>query len=255
MNKHAGQDYDASLLRLQIELVKLQRHVIARGQKILIILEGRDGAGKDGTIKRITEHLSPRDIRVVALPKPSDREATQWYFQRYVAHLPAAGEIVIFNRSWYNRAGVEKVMGFCTDEEYDIFLRTVPVFEQMLTDAGITIIKYYLDIDRREQKSRLAERHKNPLKQWKISPIDEKALKHWEDYTKARDVMLRMSDSAHAPWMVVRADDKKAARLAIINDLIGRVEYKEADRRFTHEDPPVIARFDEACLTSGILAA
>jgi polyphosphate kinase 2 len=255
MSKHAEHDYDASLLRLQIELVKLQRHVIARGQKILIILEGRDGAGKDGTIKRITEHLSPRDIRVVALPKPSDREATQWYFQRYVAHLPAAGEIVIFNRSWYNRAGVEKVMGFCTDEEYDIFLRTVPVFEQMLADAGTTIIKYYLDIDRREQKSRLAERHKNPLKQWKISPIDDKALKHWEDYTKARDVMLRMSDSVHAPWMVVRADDKKSARLAIINDLIGRVDYKAADRSFQYTDPPIISRFDEACLTNGILAA
>jgi len=256
MSKHGdgGRPYDEVLLRLQVELVKLQRHVIARGQKVLVILEGRDGAGKDGTIKRITEHLSPRDIRVVALPKPSDREATQWYFQRYVAHLPAAGEIVIFNRSWYNRAGVEKVMGFCTDEEYDIFLRTVPIFEQMLTDSGIIIIKYYLDIDRQEQKSRLAERHKNPLKQWKISPIDEKALKHWDDYTKARDVMLRMSDSAHAPWMVVRADDKKAARLAIINDLISRVDYKEADRTFRHQDPPVIARFDEACLTSGILA-
>jgi polyphosphate kinase 2 len=247
--------YEKTLHRLQVELVKLQRHVIARGQKVLVILEGRDGAGKDGTIKRITEHLSPRDIRVVALPKPSDREATQWYFQRYAAHLPAAGEIVIFNRSWYNRAGVEKVMGFCTDEEYDIFLRTVPVFEQMLSDAGITIIKYYLDIDRREQKSRLAERHKNPLKQWKISPIDEKALKHWDDYTKARDVMLRMSDSAHAPWMVVRADDKKSARLAIIHDLISRVDYKEADRALPHQDPPVIARFDASCLTSGILAA
>jgi polyphosphate kinase 2 len=256
MTSSASKDhYEAALYRLQVELVKLQRHLIARGQKILVILEGRDGAGKDGTIKRITEHLSPRDIRVVALPKPSDREATQWYFQRYVAHLPAAGEFVIFNRSWYNRAGVEKVMGFCTDEEYEVFLRTVPVFEQMLTESGITIIKYYLDIDRREQKNRLAERHKNPLKQWKISPIDENALKHWDDYTRARDKMLRMSDSAHAPWMVVRADDKKAARLAIINDLITRVDYKEADRAFRHEDPPIIARFDEACLTNGILAA
>jgi polyphosphate kinase 2 len=251
---NAEHGYAKTLYRLQVELVKLQRHVIARGQKVLIILEGRDGAGKDGTIKRITEHLSPRDIRVVALPKPSDREATQWYFQRYVGHLPAAGEIVIFNRSWYNRAGVEKVMGFCTDEEYDIFLRTVPVFEQMLAEAGITIIKYYLDIDRREQKNRLLDRHKNPLKQWKISPIDEKALKHWDDYTKARDAMLRMSDSAHAPWMVVRADDKKAARLAIINDLIGRVDYAEPDRQQVGGHPPIIARFDESCLTSGILA-
>jgi polyphosphate kinase 2 len=249
----ADRGYDKKLYHLQVELVKLQRHVIARGDKVLIILEGRDGAGKDGTIKRITEHLSPRDIRVVALPKPSDREATQWYFQRYVEHLPAAGEIVIFNRSWYNRAGVEKVMGFCTDEEYDIFLRNVPVFEQMLAEAGITIIKYYLDIDRHEQKNRLLDRHKNPLKQWKISPIDEKALKHWDDYTKARDVMLRMSDSAHAPWMVVRADDKKAARLAIIRDLIGRVDYREAAPA-ERQDPPIIARFDEASLSNGILA-
>jgi len=255
MNKASDAGYEETLLRLQIELVKLQRHVIARGQKILVILEGRDGAGKDGTIKRITEHLSPRDIRVVALPKPSDREATQWYFQRYVAHLPAAGEIVLFNRSWYNRAGVEKVMGFCTDEEYDVFLRTVPVFERMLADAGTVIIKYYLDIDRRAQKHRLAERHKNPLKQWKISPIDEKALKHWDDYTKARDVMLRMSDSAHAPWMVVRADDKKAARLAVIADILARVDYKEADRALAPRDPPVIARFGEACFNSGMLAS
>jgi polyphosphate kinase 2 len=256
MSKHeADQGYGETLFRLQVELVKLQRHVIARGQKVLVILEGRDGAGKDGTIKRITEHLSPRDIRVVALPKPSNREATQWYFQRYVTHLPAAGEIVIFNRSWYNRAGVEKVMGFCTDEEYDVFLRTVPVFEQMLTESGIVIIKYYLDIDRHEQKNRLAERHKNPLKQWKISPIDEKALKHFDDYTKARDVMLRMSDSATAPWMVVRADDKKAARLAIMQDLISRVDYREADRSLAPQDPPVIARFDESCLTNGMLAA
>jgi polyphosphate kinase len=246
--------YEKNLYKLQVELVKLQRHVIGRGQKVLIILEGRDGAGKDGTIKRITEHLSPRDIRVVALPKPSDREATQWYFQRYVEHLPAAGEIVLFNRSWYNRAGVEKVMGFCSDAEYDEFLRTVPIFEQMLRDAGIILIKYYLDIDRAEQKKRLKDRHKDLLKQWKISPIDEKALKHWDDYTKARDVMLRMTDSASAPWMVVRADDKKAARLAVIRDLIGRVDYKEAGTDLPQHDLSIIARFDESCLTNGMLS-
>jgi polyphosphate kinase 2 len=250
MGKH--KNYDETLRELQIELVRLQRHVIAHGQKILVILEGRDGAGKDGTIKRITEHLSPRDIRVVALPKPSDREAGEWYFQRYVAHLPAVGEIVIFNRSWFNRAGVEKVMGFCTDTEYDEFLRTVPVFEQMLADAGIKIIKYYLDIDRREQKKRLEARHEDPLKQWKISPIDEKAMKHFDDYTKARDVMLRMTDSAAAPWMVVRADDKKAARLAIISDLITRVDYKEHVK--TAHDLDILRRFDESCLTDGMLA-
>ncbi len=245
-------DYEKKLHDLQIELVKLQRHVITRGEKLLIILEGRDGAGKDGTIKRITEHLSPRDIRVVALPEPSDREATEWYFQRYVEHLPAAGEIVIFNRSWYNRAGVEQVMGFCTQSEYDVFLRTVPVFEQMLADAGTRIIKYYLDIDRAEQKKRLEARHHDPLKQWKISPIDEKALKHWDDYTKARNVMLRLTDSASSPWTVVRADDKKAARLAIIQDLITRVDYKDAGPHAPR--PEIISRFDESCLTNGLLA-
>lgn len=250
--KTAG--YADMLHELQVELVKLQRHVIARGEKVLIILEGRDGAGKDGTIKRITEHLSPRDIRIVALPKPSDREATQWYFQRYVAHLPAAGEIVIFNRSWYNRAGVEHVMGFCSPAEYDEFLRNVPVFEQMLAEAGIKLIKYYLDINRAEQKQRLAARHTDELKQWKISPIDEKALKHWDDYTKARNIMLRMTDSANAPWMVVRADDKKTARLAVIRDLISRVDYHESKPVKGGDPPLIIARFDETCLENGILA-
>jgi polyphosphate kinase 2 len=251
--KKPDQGYAQTLHDLQVELVKLQRHVIAKGEKILIILEGRDGAGKDGTIKRITEHLSPRDIRVVALPKPSDREASEWYFQRYIAHLPAAGEIVVFNRSWYNRAGVEHVMGFCSQAQYDEFLKTVPVFEQMLAESGVKLIKYYLDIDRHEQKKRLADRHKDPLKQWKISPIDEKALDHWDDYTKARDAMLRLTDSANAPWMVVRADDKKAARLAIIRDLIGRVDYHEA-KPLKQDQPAIIARFDETCLTNGLLA-
>ena len=250
----SGARYEKTLYRLQVELVKLQRHVIGSGQKILIILEGRDGAGKDGTIKRITEHLSPRDIRIVALPKPSDREATEWYFQRYVQHLPACGEIVIFNRSWYNRAGVEKVMGFCTATEYDDFLRTVPVIEQMLCDSGIIIIKYYLDIDRQEQRKRLQARRDDPLKQWKISPIDDAAIGHWDDYTNARNTMLRMTGSACAPWNVVRADDKKAARLAIIRDLITRVDYKEASNLPDH-DMSVIARFEEACLTNGILAS
>ena len=246
--------YGIKLHELQVELVKLQRHVIARGEKVLIILEGRDGAGKDGTIKRIIEHLSPRDIRVVALPKPSDREETQWYFQRYIAHLPAAGEIVIFNRSWYNRAGVEHVMGFCSQTEYDEFLRNVPVFEHMLAEAGIRLVKYYLDISHKEQKHRLEARHENPLKQWKISPIDEKALKHWDDYTKARDVMLRMTDSADAPWMVVVANDKKAARLAIIRDLISRIDYKDSPADMPPGDDRIIARFDETCLTNGMLA-
>ena len=245
--------YDKTLHDLQVELVKLQRHVIAEKGKVLIILEGRDGAGKDGTIKRITEHLSPRDIRIVALPKPSDVEVSQWYFQRYVTHLPAAGEVVIFNRSWYNRAGVEHVMGFCSEDEYHAFLRDAPIFEALLVESGITIIKYYLDIDRAEQKKRLAARRKDPLKQWKISPIDEKAMKHFDDYTKARNAMLRATDSASAPWMVVRADDKKAARLAIIADLITRVNYHNA---IAHQgDNKIVSRFDETCFTNGMLAS
>jgi polyphosphate kinase 2 len=245
-------DYDKTLHRLQVELVKLQRHVIAQGRKVLVILEGRDTAGKDGTIKRITEHLSPRDIRIVALPKPSDREESQWYFQRYVEHLPAAGEIVFFNRSWYNRAGVEHVMGFCAPAEYHQFLRDVPVFETMLVQSGVTVIKYYLDISRKEQEKRLADRHEDPLKQWKISPIDEKALHHFDDYTKARDKMLRLTDSAAAPWMVVRAGDKKAARLAVIADLITRVEYEDAVKHDLHGE--VVRRFDESCIAGGFLA-
>jgi polyphosphate kinase len=245
-------NYAKQLRHLQIELVKLQRHVIAKGTKLLIILEGRDTAGKDGTIKRITEHLSPRDIRIMALSKPSDVEATQWYFQRYVPHLPAAGEIVLFNRSWYNRAGVEHVMGFCTEGEYQEFMRDVPLFEGMLAQGGVTILKYYLDIDKKEQKKRLESRRHDPLKQWKISPIDEKALHHFDDYTKARDNMLRQTDSAAAPWMVVRAEDKKKARLALIADLISRVEYHDATKHETHEQ--IVARFDEACLTNGMLA-
>ena len=244
MSKH--ESYRKTLRRLQIALVTLQRHVIARGQKVLVILEGRDGAGKDGAIKRITEHLSPRDIRVVALPKPSDIEATQWYFQRYVAHLPAGGEIVIFNRSWYNRAGVERVMGFCSGAEYDEFLHTAPVFERMLHDAGIVIVKYYLDIDRAEQKRRLAARRRDRLKQWKISPIDDAAIKHFDDYTKARDIMLRATDSEVAPWTVVRADDKKAARLGIIADLVRRLDHKAVDG--AAPESKVVRRFDESWL-------
>jgi polyphosphate kinase 2 len=247
-----SKEYDKQLHHLQVELVKLQRHVIAQGKKLLIILEGRDAAGKDGTIKRITEHLSPRDIRIVALPKPSDLQTTQWYFQRYVAHLPASGEIVLFNRSWYNRAGVEPVMGFCTEDEYHEFLRNVPVFENMLVQGGITILKYYLDIGRKEQKKRLESRRTDPLKQWKISPIDEKALHHFDDYTKARNKMLRQTDSADGPWMVVRAEDKKAARLALIADLISRVDYHDATPHETDEQ--IVRRFDGACITDGMLA-
>ena len=253
MAEHKTARYADALRTLQIAVVGLQRHVIADGRKVLIIVEGRDGAGKDGAIKRITEHLSPRNIRVIALPKPSDVEATQWYFQRYVAHLPAAGEIVIFNRSWYNRAGVERVMGFCSEAEYDAFIRTVPVFERMLREAGIFIIKYYLDIDRAEQKKRLAARRGDPLKRWKISPIDQHAMKHFDDYSKARDAMLRLTDSDAAPWTIVRADHKKPARLGIIADLVQSLDHR--DPPGAHDiDRAVVCRFTEACFSNGMLA-
>jgi polyphosphate kinase 2 len=248
----AHHDYDAKLRQLQIKLVTVQRHVIASRKAVLIILEGRDGAGKDGTIKRITEHLSPRDIRVVALPKPSDTEARQWYFQRYAAQLPAAGEIVIFNRSWYNRAGVERVMGFCSDAEYRDFLIIAPQFEALLAHAGITLLKYYLDIDREEQRKRLEARREDPLKQWKISPIDEKALAHFDDYTKARDAMLLATHSESAPWSVVRADDKKAARLAVITDLVARLDPAAADHKHGSK---ILQRFSEGLMGEEFLAS
>lgn len=254
--KKTGSDgYAAELRRLQIQLVCLQRHLIARNEKLLVIIEGRDGAGKDGTIKRITEHMSPRETRVVALGKPSDREQTEWYFQRHVAHLPAGGEFVLFNRSWYNRAGVERVMGFCTDAEYEAFMTSVPLFEDLLARSGIRLLKYYLDIDRDEQKKRLAQRERDPLKQWKISPIDKVALKHWKAYSRARDAMLSRSHSAVAPWIIVRADDKKLARLNLIRDLLSRLEYDDKARpKLLAPDRHVVFSFDAEALRDGRLA-
>lgn len=247
--------YADQLRDLQIELVRLQRHLIRTGGKLLVLLEGRDGAGKDGTIKVILEHMSPRESRVVALGKPSDREATQWYFQRYVSHLPAAGDFVLFNRSWYNRAGVERVMGFCSDEEYKHFLRDVPVFEEMLVHSGIHLFKYYLDIDRAEQKRRLDARRVDPLKQWKISPIDEAALKHWKDYSKARDAMLQKTSSTVSPWTIVSANDKKTARLNVIRDLLSRIDYKDKGRAVKPApDRSVVFPFNTAVLRDGKLA-
>ncbi|WP_370152309.1 polyphosphate kinase 2 [Ferrovibrio sp.] len=248
-------DYQADLRKLQIQLVRLQRHLIASGEKMLVIIEGRDGAGKDGTIKRITEHMSPRETRVVALGKPSDREQTQWYFQRHVAHLPAAGEFVLFNRSWYNRAGVERVMGFCTDAEYEAFMGAVPVFEELLVRSGIRLVKYYLDIHRREQEKRLAARTRDPLKQWKVSPIDKVALKHWKAYSRARDAMLSRCNSVAAPWVVVRADDKKTARLNLIRDLLSRLDYEgKAAPRQIAPDRRIVFPFDVEALHDGRLA-
>jgi polyphosphate kinase 2 len=218
-------DYEDELEALQIELVKLQRDLIEKGARVLVIFEGRDGAGKDGTIKRVTEHMSPRETRVFAPPKPSDREKGEWYYQRFVEQLPSNGEFVLFNRSWYNRAGVERVMGFCTDKEVEEFFDTVTFFESLLIRSGLHLRKYYLDISREEQKQRLQDRSKDPLKTWKNSPVDAVAIKKWKAYTKARDEMFRRTSHGLAPWRVVRANHKKLARLNLIKDLLDSFSY------------------------------
>ncbi|MEP6749717.1 MAG: polyphosphate kinase 2 [Bacteroidota bacterium] len=220
-----------TLHELYIELVKLQKEIIASDIKLLVILEGRDAAGKDGTVKRIIKHLSPRDTRVVALGKPTDFQEREWYFQRYVSHLPASGEFVLFNRSWYNRLGVEKVMGFCTDRQYKSFFTEVASFENGLVEADFIILKYYLDISKKEQENRLEDRRKDPLKQWKISPIDEVAHKHWKDYSDARDEMLLRTNFKHAPWFIVNADNKHEAHIALITHLLDRMEYHNKDKK------------------------
>jgi len=224
--------YFRQLLRLQAELVKLQDWVVAARERIVILFEGRDAAGKGGAIKRISQRLNPRVCRVVALPAPSDRERSQWYFQRYVSHLPAAGEIVLFDRSWYNRAGVEHVMGFCTPEEYEEFFRSVPEFERMLVRSGIRLLKYYLSITDDEQHLRFLARIADPLKQWKLSPMDLEARRRWEEYTKAKEVMLQRSHIPEARWWVVQAVDKKRARLDCIDHLLKQFPYTEQ-----HRDP------------------
>ena len=234
------EEYKSELRELQIELVKLQRDIISYDRKILIIFEGRDAAGKDGTIKRIIQHLSPRETRVVALGKPSDKDRSSWYFQRYVGHLPSAREMVLMNRSWYNRAGVERVMGFCSHCEYEDFMNTVITFEQMLVRSGIQILKYYLDISKDEQAKRLEGRRINPLKQWKISPIDEVAIEHWDDYTAAKNEMFRRTDNPLTPWHIVRTDSKKIARLNVIRHIINNVEYPDGEKRIKAPDENVI---------------
>ena len=246
--------YKNNLHMLQIELVKLQRHFIQCDDKILILFEGRDAAGKDGTIKRIVQHLSPRETRVVALAKPSDRDRTSWYFQRYVPHLPAAQELVLFNRSWYNRAGVERVMGFCTEAEYQEFMGSVSDFEHMLVRSGIKLLKYYLDISKPEQKQRLHERKSDPLTQWKVSALDQLALKKWEQYSLARDEMLARTHTAVAPWTIVRADDKHLARLNIIKDLLSRLHYADKDERLIPPDLRIVSTYSAPYLDSGLLA-
>jgi len=219
--------YNKELRRLHVELVKLQEWVRAKGLKVVVIFEGRDAAGKGGVIKRITESLNPRVCRVVALPAPTEREKTQWYFQRYVAHLPAAGEIVLFDRSWYNRAGVERVMGFCTEEEHAEFLRSVPEFERMLVRSGIILIKYWFSVSDKEQEQRFQARMADPTKRWKISPMDLESRLHWVEYSKAKDEMFSYTDIKQAPWYVVEADNKQCARLNCIRHLLSLIPYED----------------------------
>ena len=245
---------EQELIPLQIELVKLQRHLIASGGKLLVILEGRDAAGKDGTIKRVVEHLSPRETRVVALPVPSERDKTLWYFERWVRHLPAASEFVLFNRSWYNRAGVERVMGFCTHDEFEEFMESVPDFEQMLTRSGIHLLKYYLDVSKAEEAARLQDRRRDPLKQWKSSPLDAVAQERWDDYSRARDEMLRRTHSKSTPWTIVRADHKHLAHMNLVRDLLSRVDYEDKTRSLLDIDRDVVFPYPGGKPVKGLLA-
>jgi polyphosphate kinase 2 len=232
--RHERRVYFRELFKLQAELVKLQDWIVEEQQKVVILFEGRDAAGKGSAIKRITQRLNPRVCRVVALPAPSDRERTQWYFQRYVPHLPAAGEMVLFDRSWYNRAGVERVMGFCTDGDVEEFFRSVPEFERMLVRSGIKLIKYWFSITDEEQYLRFLGRIHDPLKQWKLSPMDLESRRRWEDYTRAKEIMLDRTHIAEAPWWVVQAVDKKRARLNCIHHLLSLFSYAETPK------PPVV---------------
>lgn len=224
-----GKVYKNELARLQLELVKLQRWIKENGLKVVVLFEGRDAAGKGGVIKRITESLNPRVCRVVALGIPTEREKTQWYFQRYVSQLPAAGELVLFDRSWYNRAGVERVMGFCTEDEYREFLRSCPEFERMLIRSGIVLIKYWFSVSDEEQEKRFLQRINNPAKRWKLSPMDKYSRSKWVDYSRAKDEMFAYTDIKQAPWYVVNADDKKRARLNCISHLLTLIQYKELE--------------------------
>ena len=236
MSKGAGKpeklnkaEYEKELERLQIQLVRMQEWIVESGAKVVVVFEGRDTAGKGGVIKRITERTSPRVIRTVALTTPTEREKTQWYFQRYVAHLPAAGEMVLFDRSWYNRAGVEKVMGFCTDEEYHEFMRSAPRFERMLQRSGIILLKYWLSISDEEQERRFKARIKDPAKQWKLSPMDIESRARWVDYAEAKDEMFAYTDTKQTPWFVVDTDSKKTARLNLISHLLDQIPYESVE--------------------------
>jgi polyphosphate kinase 2 len=244
-SRMSREEYDLVKRRLQIELIKLQNWVKDRGEKIVLVFEGRDAAGKGGTIKRFTEHLNPRGAQIVALEKPTERERTQWYFQRYVAHLPAAGEIVFFDRSWYNRAGVERVMGFCSQTEYEEFMRQTPDFERMLVRSGIHLIKFWFSVSRAEQRTRFVVRQVDPVRHWKLSPMDLASLDKWEDYTEAKLAMFYYTDTARAPWTVVKSNDKKRARLEAMRHVLHRFDYDD-------KDIELVGRPDEKIVGRGV---
>jgi polyphosphate kinase 2 len=246
-------DKEEDLIAAQVALVGLYQQVAKAGRRVIIVLEGRDAAGKDGTIRRITENLPTRPVRAVSLPAPNERDRVSWYFQRYIVQFPAGGEIVIFNRSWYNRAGVEPVMGFCTPEQTEHFLQIVPRFEALLVDDGFELLKYYLDISREEQKQRLAERAQDPLKVWKIGPLDSKAMEKFEAYSEARDKMLLRTHAGQTPWTIVRGDKKPKARLAIIRDIVARLAPDQSGKAGP-VDPEVLRPFDAAALSNGFLS-
>jgi polyphosphate kinase 2 len=236
-------DYEREKRLLQIELLKLQNWIKASGERLVVLFEGRDAAGKGGTIKRFMEHLNPRGARVVALEKPSERESTEWYFQRYIAHLPAAGEMVLFDRSWYNRAGVERVMGYCTRSEYLEFMRQAPELERMLVRSGIHLIKFWFSVSRREQQTRFVIRQVDPVRQWKLSPTDLASLDRWDDYTDAKEAMFFYTDTADAPWTVIKSNDKKRARLQAMRYLLTRFEYEKKDHEVVGgPDPQLVGR-------------
>ena len=221
--------YEKELERLQIELVSMQRWVAASGARVLVIFEGRDAAGKGGAIKRIMQYLNPRQARVVALPQPSEREQGQWYFQRYIERLPTKGEIVLMDRSWYNRAGVERVMGYCTDEQYELFMQQVPTVEKMLVDDGVILIKYWFSVSDKEQQKRFKSRLHDPMRRWKLSPTDLESITKWEDYSRAKDAMFEATDTKHAPWWTIDSDDKKAARINVISHLLSQLTYEATE--------------------------
>ncbi|MGW0468519.1 polyphosphate kinase 2 [Streptomyces sp. NPDC003027] len=244
-------EYERAKRILQIEMLKLQRWAKDTGARLVVVCEGRDAAGKGGTIQRFTERLNPRGARIVALDKPTEREAGQWYFQRYIAHLPAPGEIVFFDRSWYNRAGVERVMGFCTDEEYALFLHQCPLFERMLVEDGIHLVKFWFSVSRSEQRTRFAIRQVDPVRQWKLSPTDLASLDLWDDYTTAKVAMFRATDTEHAPWTVVKSNDKRRARLEAMRSLLSRIDYASKDPEAVGAPDPLIVGAADTLLEPG----